>query len=170
MRVPLGGSASRPGDRASAPPRTKRRCSRQTHAYGRTTEMSGRQTLARGASRARRIPAAIVAALLLACLSVTAHAQPAPTDEDLKQAKRELRETRDHVRERTRKIGTLQRRMNRLATRVARTEARVIETERQLDRLERQMAEQRAQAALLQSKLDERNREAYMFGGAPVLY
>jgi hypothetical protein len=31
------------------------------------------------------------------------------------------------------------------------------------------MAEQRAQAELLQSKLDERNREAYMFGSAPVL-
>ncbi|HET8526945.1 MAG TPA: peptidoglycan DD-metalloendopeptidase family protein, partial [Actinomycetota bacterium] len=106
----------------------------------------------------------------LACLSVAAHAQPAPTDDDLRQAKKELRQTRHQVRERTRKIRTLQRRMNRLATRIARTEARVIETERHLDRLERELAEQRAQAALLQSKLDERSREAYMFGSAPVLY
>jgi murein DD-endopeptidase MepM/ murein hydrolase activator NlpD len=131
--------------------------------------MSSPQTLEAGASRARRSLAAVIAALLLACLSVTAHAQPAPADDELKQAKRELRETREQVRERTRKIRTLQRRMNRLATRIARTEARVIETERHLDRLEREMAERRAQAELLQSKLDERNREAYMFGSAPVL-
>jgi septal ring factor EnvC (AmiA/AmiB activator) len=90
--------------------------------------MSSPQTLEAGASRARRSLAAVLAALLLACLSVTAHAQPATADDELKQAKKELRETRERVRERTRKIRMLQRRMNRLATRIARTEARVIET------------------------------------------
>ena len=132
--------------------------------------MSGPQQLARGASRARRSLAATLAALLLACLLATIHAQLASADDELRQARRELRETREQVRERTMKIRTLQRRMDRLATRIARTEARVIETERHLDRLETEMTAQRAQLALLQSKLDERNREAYMFGGAPVLY
>lgn len=132
--------------------------------------MSCPQTLARGAWRARRSVAATIAALLLTSLLATAHPEPASADDALKQAKKELRETRERVRERRTKIRTLQRRMNRLATRIARTEARVIQTERRLDRLEREMAAQRAEAALLQSKLDERNREAYMFGAAPVLY
>jgi septal ring factor EnvC (AmiA/AmiB activator) len=130
--------------------------------------MSCPQTLARGASRARRSLAATLAALLLACLSGIAPADPASADGELKQAKRELRQTREQVRERTTKIHASAR-MDRLATRIARTEARVIETERHLDRLEREMIARRAQAALLQSKLDERSREAYMFGGAPVL-
>ena len=132
--------------------------------------MSSPRTLEAGASRARRSLGVVLAALLLACLSATGHAQLASADDELKQAKKELRETRERVRERNAKIRTLQRRMNRLATRIARTEARVIETERRLDRLEREMAEQQAEASVLQSKLDERNREAYMFGSAPVLY
>ena len=171
MRAPSSGFGQGVrGDVARARPTTERRCRGQTRAYGRTTEMSGPQTLARGASSARRSLAVTLAALLLACLLATAHAEPASADDALKQAKKELRETREQVRERTGKIRTLQRRMNRLATRIARMEARVIETDRRLDRLEREMAAQRAEAAVLQSKLDQRNREAYMFGSAPVLY
>lgn len=132
--------------------------------------MSSPQTLEAGAPRARRILTAALAVLLLACLSGIGPADPAFAGDELKQAKKELRETRERVRERTKKVQKLQRRMNRLATGIARTEARVIETERHLDRLDREMAAQQAEAALLQTKLDERSRDAYMFGSAPVLY
>ena len=112
----------------------------------------------------------MAAAFLLTALSGIAVSDPAVAEDELKQAKQELRETKDEARARTRKIKTLQRRLNRLATRIARTEANVIKTEHHIDKLERRMVVLQAQASLLQKKLDERNRHAYMFGGAPVLY
>jgi septal ring factor EnvC (AmiA/AmiB activator) len=150
MRVPPRGIGQRV--RGMGPPHGLRPSAGVPGKRTRTVErpeMSCPQTLARGASRARRSLTATLAALLLACLSGIAPADPASADDELKQAKRELRQTREQVREKTTKIGTLQRRMDRLATRIARTEARVIETERHLDRLERGMIARRAQAALL---------------------
>jgi peptidoglycan hydrolase CwlO-like protein len=106
---------------------------------------------------------------------VTAKPAPQPSNlalahDELRDSKQELRETRDKAQARTRKIKTHQRRMNRLATRIARTEADVIKSEHRIRRLEREMTVLQARASLLQAKLDERNRQAYMFGGAPVLY
>jgi murein DD-endopeptidase MepM/ murein hydrolase activator NlpD len=132
--------------------------------------MSSPRTLDAGASRVRRIAAAIAAALLLTCVSGIVASNLAFAEDELKDSKQELRETKDKARARTTKIKKLQRRMNRLATRIARTEADVIRAEHRIGRLEREMKVLQARASLLQARLDERNRQAYMFGGAPVLY
>ena len=106
---------------------------------------------------------------------VTAKPAPQPSNlalahDELRDSKQELRETRDKAQARTRKIKTLQRRMNRLATRIAQTEAEVLKSEHRIERLEREMAVLQARASMLQARLDERYRQAYMFGGVPVLY
>jgi murein DD-endopeptidase MepM/ murein hydrolase activator NlpD len=132
--------------------------------------MSGPSTLARGASRARRSLAAIVAVLLLACLLASVHAQFASADDELKQTKHELRQAKERVRDRRAKIRTLQRHMNVLATRIAKAQGEIVKTETHIAELTRKMRALQVRAALLQSKLDERNRSAYMFGAAPVLY
>ena len=132
--------------------------------------MSSPRTLDAGASRARRIGATIAAALLLTCVSGIVASNLALAEDELQDSKQQLRKTKDKARARTTKVKTLQRRMNRLATRIARTEADVIESEHRIERLERKMTVLQARASLLQAKLDERNRQAYMFGGAPVLY
>ena len=127
--------------------------------------------------RVRRIAAAIAAVLLLTCVSGIAASNLALAEDELEDSKQELREAKDKAREardkaqaRTRKIKTLQRRMNRLATRIARTEADVLRSEHRIGRLERQMTVLQARASLLKAKLDERTRQAYMLGGAPLLY
>ena len=132
--------------------------------------MSSPRTLDTGPSRARRIVAAIAAVFLLTCLSGIAESELAFAEDELKDSKQELRETKDKAQARTRKIRTLQRRINRLATRIARTEADVIKSEHRIRSLERETTVLQARVSLLQAKLDERNRQAYMFGGAPVLY
>ena len=131
--------------------------------------MSSPRTTRTGTSRARRIVAASVAALVLACLSGAASGS-ASADDQLKQSKQELHATKDKVRAQLRKIRTLQRRMNGLATRISKSQSDIVAAEERVDKLERQMTILRVRASLLQAKLDERNREAYMFGGAPVLY
>jgi murein DD-endopeptidase MepM/ murein hydrolase activator NlpD len=134
-------------------------------------EMSTPHAIETRASRVRWIVAGLVALLVFGSVPAVGLSRFASADEDkLKESKLDLHETKDEVRARTRKIRTLQRRLNRLATRIARTEADVIETERHLDKLERKTMVLRARAALLQAKLDERSREAYMSGGAPILY
>jgi len=132
--------------------------------------MPSPRSLDAGASRARRIAAAIAAVLALTCLSGIVVSDLALAEDELRDSKQELRETKDKARARTKKIRSLQRRMNRLATRIARTEAEVIRSEHRIGRLEREMTVLQARASLLQATLDERNRQAYMFGGAPVLY
>ena len=131
--------------------------------------MSSPRTTRTGTSRARRIVAASVAALVLACLSGAASGS-ASADDQLKQSKQELHATKDKVRAQLRKIRTLQRRMNGLATRISKSQSDIVAAEERIDKLEREMTILRVRASLLQAKLDERNREAYMFGGAPVLY
>jgi len=134
-------------------------------------EMSTPHAIEARASRVRRIVAGVAAVLVFASVPAVGLSRFASADEDkLKQTKQELHETKDEAQARTRKIRTLQRRLNRLATRIARTEADVIRTERHLDMLERKTMVLQARAALLKAKLDERNRQAYMFGSAPVLY
>jgi murein DD-endopeptidase MepM/ murein hydrolase activator NlpD len=60
--------------------------------------------------------------------------------------------------------------MNRLATRISRAEQEILRIENRLDKLQRQVMKLQVRAALLQAKLDERSREAYMSGGVPILY
>jgi murein DD-endopeptidase MepM/ murein hydrolase activator NlpD len=60
--------------------------------------------------------------------------------------------------------------MNGLATRISKTQSDIVAAEERLDKLERRILIMRVRAALLQAKLDQRSRVAYMFGGAPVMY
>ncbi len=130
------------------------------------------------ASRVRRIVAGSTAVLVLASVPAVGLSRFASANEDvleqtrheLKQSKHELQEAKDRYRAQTRKIRALQRVMNRLATRISRAEQEIQRIETRLDELQRQMMKLQVRAALLQAKLDERSREAYMTGGVPILY
>lgn len=132
--------------------------------------MSSPRTTRTGASRARRIVAGSLAAFVLACLPGVAISTLASADDELKQAKHELHDTKDKVRARQKQIRTLQRHMNRLATRISKSQSDIVGAEERIRKLERRMMIQRVRASLLQAKLDERSRVAYMTGGTPILY
>jgi murein DD-endopeptidase MepM/ murein hydrolase activator NlpD len=140
------------------------------HAYGRRTEMSSPRHIEAGAPRARRIAVAFVTAFLLACLSGVMVSGLAVADDAVQQTKHELRQAKERVRERRAKVRELQHHLNVLATRISKTEKDIGMTEAHIADLLDKLRALHVRAALLQSKLDERNREAYMFGGAPVLY
>jgi murein DD-endopeptidase MepM/ murein hydrolase activator NlpD len=130
------------------------------------------------APRRRRIVAGLTAVLVLASVLAVGLSSFASANEDvleetrheLKQSKHNLQKAKDKFRAQTRKIRALQRVMNRLATRISRAEQEILRIETRLDKLERQMTRLQVRAALLQAKLDERSREAYMSGGVPILY
>lgn len=130
------------------------------------------------ASRVRRSVVGLAAVLLFASVPAVGLARLASANEDvleetkheLKHSKHELQEAKDKFRAQTRKIRALQKVMNRLATRISRAEQEIQRIETRLDKLERQMMRLQVRAALLQAKLDERSREAYMSGGVPILY
>jgi len=123
------------------------------------------------APRRRRIVAACTAVLVLASvLAVGLSSFASATEDVLEETKHELQEAKDKFRAQTRKIRALQRVMNRLATRISRAEQEILRIETRLDKLQRQMTKLQVRAALLQAKLDERSREAYMSGGVPILY
>ena len=130
------------------------------------------------APRRRRIVAGLTAVLVLASVLAVGLSSFASANEDvleetrheLKQSKHNLQEAKDKFRAQTRRIRALQRVMNRLATRISRAEQEILRIETRLDKLERQMTKLQIRAALLQAKLDERSREAYMSGGVPILY
>ncbi len=132
--------------------------------------MSSPRTTRAGASRARRIVAGSLAAFVLACLPGVAISGLASADDQLKQNKQELHDTKDKVRARLRQIRRLQRHMNGLATRISRSQSEIAGAEQRIEKLQRQMVIMRVRASLLQAKLDERNRQAYMAGGTPILY
>jgi murein DD-endopeptidase MepM/ murein hydrolase activator NlpD len=140
------------------------------HAYGHRTEMSSPRHIEAGAARARRTAVAFVAALLLACLPAVAISGFASADDAVTQTKHELRDAKERVHQRRAKIRTLQRHMNALATRISKAEKEIGRTVAHIADLERKMTALRVRAALLQSKLDERNRAAYMLGGFSVMY
>ena len=126
----------------------------------------------------RRIVTGLTALLVLASASVVGLSRFASANEDvleqtkhdLKHSKHELQNAKDKYRAQTRKIRALQKAMNRLATRISRAEQEIRRIEARLDKLQQQMVKLQIRAALLQAKLDERSREAYMSGGVPVLY
>ena len=132
--------------------------------------MASPRTTRAGVPRAHRIVAGSVAAFVLACLPGVALSSFASTDDQLKESKQELHHTKDKVRAQLRKIRKQQRRMNGLATRISKTQSDIVAAEERLDKLERRILIMRVRASLLQAKLDQRSRAAYMFGGAPVLY
>jgi murein DD-endopeptidase MepM/ murein hydrolase activator NlpD len=126
----------------------------------------------------RRVVAAVVAVLVFASVLAVDLSGLASADEhllqetkqELKEGKHELHRAKDRYRAQMRKIRALQKVMNRLATRISRAESELLRIETRLEKLQRQMMRLQVRAALLQAKLDERTREAYMSGGVPILY
>jgi murein DD-endopeptidase MepM/ murein hydrolase activator NlpD len=143
-----------------------------------SAEISSSRTVHARASGLRRILAGSTALLVLASVSVVGLSRFASATEDvleqtkheLKHSKHELLEAKAKYRAQTRKIRALQKVMNRLATRISRAEQEIVRIETRLDKLQQQMVRLQVRAALLQAKLDERSREAYMSGGVPILY
>jgi murein DD-endopeptidase MepM/ murein hydrolase activator NlpD len=141
-------------------------------------EVSSPHTIEARASRVRRIVAGVAAVLVLASVPAVGLSRFASANEgvleqtkhELKHSKHELQEAKDKYRAQMRKIRALQRVMNRLATRISRAEQEILRIENRLDKLQRQVMKLQVRAALLQAKLDERSREAYMSGGVPILY
>jgi murein DD-endopeptidase MepM/ murein hydrolase activator NlpD len=141
-------------------------------------EMSSPHAIETRASRVRRMVAGFTAVLVFASVPTVGLSRFASANEDvleqtkheLKHSKHELQKAKDRYRGQTRKIRALQRVMNRLATRISRAEQEILRIETRLDKLQRQMMKLQVRAALLQAKLDERSREAYMSGGVPILY
>ena len=141
-------------------------------------EMPSPHAIVAGASRVRRIVAGVAAVLVLASVPAVGLSRFASANEDvleqtkheLKHSKHELQEAKDKYRAQTRKIRALQGVMNRLATRISRAEQEILQIESRLDKLQRQVMKLQVRAALLQAKLDERSRQAYMSGGVPILY
>jgi murein DD-endopeptidase MepM/ murein hydrolase activator NlpD len=141
-------------------------------------KMAGSRAVHARASRLGRIVAGSTALLVLASVSVVGLSRFASANEDvleqtrheLKHSKHELQEAKAKYRAQTRKIRALQKVMNRLATRISLAEQEIARIETRLDKLRLQMVKLQVRAALLQAKLDERSREAYMSGGVPVLY
>ena len=142
------------------------------------SEVSSPHAIEARASRVRRIVAGVAAVLVLASVPAVGLSRFASANEDvleqtkhdLKHSKHELQEAKDKYRAQTRKIRALQRVMNRLATRISRAEQEILRIENRIDKLQRQVMKLQVRAALLQAKLDERSREAYMSGGVPILY
>jgi murein DD-endopeptidase MepM/ murein hydrolase activator NlpD len=143
-----------------------------------SAEISSSRTVHARASGLHRILAGSTALLVLASVSVVGLSRFASATEDvleqtkheLKHSKHELLEAKAKYRAQTRKIRALQKVMNRLATRISRAEQEIVRIETRLDKLQQQMVRLQVRAALLQAKLDERSREAYMSGGVPILY
>ena len=132
--------------------------------------MSSPHAIEAGTSRARRVAAATVAALLLACVPATLGSGLASAQDELRESKRELRETNEKIRNRTKRIREIQRSMNRLVTRISLTEEEILAVEHRIATLEDKMVVLQARTDALEAQLAERAREAYMLGGVDVLY
>jgi murein DD-endopeptidase MepM/ murein hydrolase activator NlpD len=140
--------------------------------------MTSPHAIEAGALRVRRIVAGVAALLVLASVLTVGLSRFARADEDvlketkheLKQSKHDLHQAKDRYRAQMRKIHALQRVMNRLATQISRAESEILRIETHLVKLQQQMTKLQVRAALLQAKLDERSRDAYMSGGVPIMY
>ena len=133
--------------------------------------MSGPRFVEARPSRARKVVAVTAAALLLACVPVlVGSSRSAFAEDELKENKQALHETKDRIRARNQRLKMNQRQMNQLATRIARTESKLIKAQRRIDNLGQNILTLELQLLSLQAKLDQRIREAYMLGGASVLY
>jgi murein DD-endopeptidase MepM/ murein hydrolase activator NlpD len=114
--------------------------------------------------------AVIAAALLLAGVPVLDSSRSALAEDELKENKQALHETKARIRARNQRLKMNQRQMNQLATRIARTESQLVKAQRRIGNLGQDILALELQILNLQAKLDQRIREAYMLGGASVLY
>jgi murein DD-endopeptidase MepM/ murein hydrolase activator NlpD len=150
----------------------------RTNGIDEPAEMSRPRELQAHAPRGHQIVAVVAALLLFASVAsvglsgiVSADDEVlTETKQELKKSKHELHKAKDRYRAQIRKISALQKVMNRLATRIARAEGKILQMEARLAKLQRQMRKLQIRGALLQAKLDQRSREAYMSGGVPILY
>ena len=123
-----------------------------------------------------RMSAAVIAAVLILASLLAAPVQAAdpeeraPIPEELKEAKRDLHHAKDRIRAGNLKLRRLQREMNALATSISRSEHRLNHARERIREVHREILELELEAERLADELDERNREAYMMGSAPVLY
>ena len=150
----------------------------RTNGSDEPAEMSRPRELQAHAPRVHQIVAVVAALLLFASVAsvglsgiVSADDEVlTETKQELKKSKHELHKAKDRYRAQIHKISALQKVMNRLATRIARAEGQILRMEARLAKLQRQMRKLQIRGALLQAKLDQRSREAYMSGGVPILY
>jgi murein DD-endopeptidase MepM/ murein hydrolase activator NlpD len=141
-------------------------------------DMSRPRELQEHAPRARQIVAVVAVLLIFASVAAVGLSGIVSADDEvltqtkqeLKKSKHELHKAKDKYRAQIHKISALQKVMNRLATRIARAEGKILRMEARLAELQRQMRRLQIRGALLQAKLDQRSREAYMSGGVPILY
>ncbi len=120
--------------------------------------------------RARAFAVALAAAFLSASLFVAPQVSADDGEEALERAKKELHLTQEQIRAGNLKLRKLQRKMNALATIISRTEDRLNHAHEDMLEFQRQITELELEAAMLEDELDQRNREAYMMGSAPVMY
>jgi murein DD-endopeptidase MepM/ murein hydrolase activator NlpD len=141
-------------------------------------QVSSPNGIAARSSGVRRIVVGVATILVLASVAAVGLNGFVSADEDvlnetkheLKETKHDLHKAKDRYRAQIRKIRILQKVMNHLATRISRAEGKILRIEIRLAKLQEHMRKLQIRAALLQAKLDQRSREAYMSGGVPILY
>lgn len=116
----------------------------------------------------RRLVAAVLATALL---FGAAPALVAGATDELTEARKELRETKAKIRARSQKMREIQRGLNRLATAISLNEREIEKATEGMEKLQGKIDVLEARTLRLQTRLGERNREAYILGpGAPVMY
>jgi len=119
-----------------------------------------------GKAPRRRLAATAIVAALCFAVPASAVAEDALTD-----ARHELQQTKDRIRARAAKMRQFQREMNRIATRIAQTESEIEHTVARQRALSENIRVLELDRAILQGRLDERTRSAYILGpGAPIMY
>jgi len=114
----------------------------------------------------------LVAVALAAALVVgVAPGVVAGADDEVDQVLKELHKTKDRIRARSHKLRLLQRDLNRLATSISQNEAQIHEADERMGVLESEIDVLEEENLVLEGRLGDRNREAYILGpGAPFLY
>lgn len=113
-----------------------------------------------------------MAAVLIAALVVgVAPSVVAGADDEVDQVLNELHKTKARIRARAEKLRVLQRDLNRLATSISLNEAQIDEADARVGVLEGEIDVLEEENLVLEGRLGDRNREAYILGpGAPFLY
>jgi murein DD-endopeptidase MepM/ murein hydrolase activator NlpD len=114
----------------------------------------------------------LVSAVLVAALVVgVAPGVVAGADDEVDQVLKELHKTKDRIRARSHKLRLLQRDLNRLATAISQNQHQIHEADERMGVLEGEIGVLEEENLVLEARLGDRNREAYIIGpGAPFLY
>ena len=123
-----------------------------------------------GRGGVRRLAIVTLAVALL--LPIAAQAQVPPqqvSEEEVREAKRELSAARERLREKKAKVAALQERIQGLAERIAEIQAELARTERGIERARGEIARLQVRLAEIQREIDLRSRHAFMLGPATGL-